>query len=183
MGLVTRDLAGARLLFRGTAWLPRVALGLLGAWIVVLAVLLPADGVTGMPLILTVGVFVLLLAGTAAGFRWLGVAAEVWADDEALLVRLGRDRWRRVPWSEVRGGTWLHDGRVNGPAITTTGGPYDRPNPDWYTLLCQPMGVPGGRRTAAATLREELDRHGIPWSPQVEERWTETNWTNPRWDW
>lgn len=182
MSAPERDLGGARLVFRGSAWLARTMLGTSALVVVVLLAAMLTDGVTGAPAAIIVGIFGLLLGGSWAAFRWMAPGAEVWAGDEALLVRRRRGRWLRVPWSEIRGGTWIHDRRLNAPAITTTGGPYDRPNPDWYTTPCQPL-LAAGWRVAAHALRDEFERRGIPWAYEVEERWTENKWTSTRWDW
>lgn len=40
-----------------------------------------------------------------------------------------------------------------------------------------------GARLLSRALPAELERRGIPWSDQVEERWTEHRWTSTRWDW
>lgn len=185
VGLVSRDLSGARLLFKGTPWLRRSVLvvgGLATAGIVVAILVEP------WPLRATVvlgGLFVLATLGLWALLEWSGVAAEAWATEDALVVRTHGTRWLRIPWSEIGSGTWLpaRYRRGDGPAITTrTGGRYDRPSPDYYTMLAAPI-TSGDWLAGARAMRDEFERRGIPWEYEVDERRVEGHWTTTRWDW
>lgn len=140
-------------------------------------------GADGRTVVAVVCLAVPLFSG-AAVLWWFYAGSALWETPDALVVRRRRGRWVRIPWSELRGVTWLRIPRVaSGPAVTTTdGGRYERPNADWWTIPCEPM-LPLGSRAEAAALRAAAERHGVPWVEEVEQRWIEGNWNSDRWDW
>lgn len=98
------------------------------------------------------------------------------------MFRLRRDRWLRIPWSEIRGGTWVHTGRRNGPALLITGDRDERPNLTWYAMPCRPS-LPGGWEAGARVLQAEFERRGISWRTYFDDRRLAEGWTSTRWAW
>lgn len=179
---MSRDLGDARLLFRGSPWVPWLVVGVGAATTAGFFVsgLLQPWPVAGAAWVCAPFAVVTLVSWWA--LRWTSATAEVWAAEDALIVRRSGDRWLRIPWTEISGGTWVFpDGRgPRGPAITTvTGGRYERPNPDHYTIFARPWVF--GHLAGPRALRDELTRRGIPWTDTPDR--SEAIWTSTRWDW
>jgi hypothetical protein len=172
-----RDLGPARLLFRGTPWAARAALGfglVLTATAAAAAALGPSPwrgvAVGGVLLAVTVAVWAALWA-SATG-------AEFWATDDALVVHRYGGHWLRVPWSDITGGTWVPPHPRNrtrgGPAVTTAETPFP-------TVLAAPAFVTTWL-DAARVLRDEFTRRGIPWDHDPRPHQVTTD-RPPGWTW
>ena len=177
-----RDLGDARLLFRGTgsvAWAFPAILACVLTFGVGVAV------AQGSPLPAVLG-FGALLSAELGIFAWVlrryGWGAAAWVTRDALVFRLRRNRWLRIPWADVRGGTWIHTTQLNGPALMTTGDRDERPNPTNYALSCRPT-LPEGWQSGARALQEEFEHRGIPWRAYPDDRRISELWTTTRWNW
>jgi hypothetical protein len=145
-----------RLLFREAPW-AQWAVGIAGG---VLTVALLATGSLdagdlalrgGLPLAVTLVLWVVV--------RSLG-RAELWATDDALVVRRYGRRRLRIPWAEITSGTWATVWAGDGPAVST------RDDPGFYILLGSPLllrGWPEG----APPMRDEFVRRGLDWQYDV----------------
>jgi hypothetical protein len=178
---VPPDLTGARLLLAGSraARWGSVGFGVLttGA----LGAMFSVDPGSGAERI--AGYVAAVFVGGLVGLGLVGpTCSQVWVSDEALIVRAGPRRWRQVPWSEVRAGTWLHRRWVWSPAITTrTGRASERPNPSLFTPLCR-IVLTGGWQTGARALRAEFERRGVPWTYDSPGMRIAPSWNSDRWD-